>query len=146
MVANPETKTPTAFVEATWVDGEEENSPLIIDFRPILELMARLEYSERDIDRWLIEFNHANHELVGKLELDAGGALLATPMPSVAGSRHETDFLVDLANWAADFGGNAHGARLLWALRISSGVGEGVHHSVVQVDGKFLRIGADRGQ
>ena len=30
---------------------------------------------------------------------------------------------------------------LHWAFRISSGVSEGVHHSVVQSDGELLRVG-----
>jgi len=67
MVAKPAIETPKVSTEAMWVDGEPENSPLVLDFRPVLDLMAQLEYTERDIDRWLIEFNHANHELVGWL-------------------------------------------------------------------------------
>ena len=86
MVAKPVTELPATLREAMWVDGDPEPSPLVLDFRPVLELMARLELTEQDVDRWLIEFNHANHELVGKLELDADGVLLATPMPGVKGS------------------------------------------------------------
>ena len=33
-----------------------------------------------------------------------------------------------------------------WALRISSGVGEGIYKPVVQGDWEFLRIGVDCGQ
>ena len=94
-------------------------SPLVLDFRPVLELMARLEYSEREIDRWMIEFNHANHELVGKLELDAEGALLITPMLREAGSSDEMVTLVSLANWAEEYGGNPHGSRL--GIRMPNG-------------------------
>ena len=119
MVAKPAIETPKVFTESMWVDGELEISPLILDFRPVLDLMARLEYSEREIDRWLIEFNHANHELVGKLELNAEGALLITPMPGVAGSGHETGFGFDLAVWAEDYGGAAHGSRL--GVRLPNG-------------------------
>ena len=119
MVAKPSVAIPTLFEESMWVDGNQETSPLVIDFRPVLELMARLEYSEGEIDQWLIEFNHANHELVGKLELDAEGALLITPMPGVAGSGYETVCAFDLAIWTREFGGEAHGARL--GIRLPNG-------------------------
>ena len=35
---------------------------------------------------------------------------------------------------------------LAWTLRNSSGIGEGIHHSVVQGGREFLRISADCGQ
>ena len=119
MVAKPVIETPKLFTEAMWVDGDPENSPLVIDFRPVLELMARLEYSQREIDRWLIEFNHANHELVGKLELDAEGALLITPMQRQRGSWEELETGRILANWTEEYGGEAHGARL--GIRLPNG-------------------------
>lgn len=119
MVAKPPVETPKLFLESMWVDGQTETSPLVLDFRPVLELMARLEYSERDIDRWLIEFNRANHELVGKLELDAEGALLITPMQRRKGSREELETGRILGNWAEEYGGEAHGARL--GIRLPNG-------------------------
>ena len=119
MVAKPIAEIPTPFEESTWVDGEQETSPLVLDFRPVLELMARLEYSERDVDQWLIEFNHANHELVGKLELDAEGALLITPMQRQKGSWEELETGRILGNWAEVYGGEAHGARL--GIRLPNG-------------------------
>ncbi len=119
MVAKPIVATPTLLLESMWVDGETETSPLVLDFRPVVDLMAQLEYSERDIDRWFIEFNHANHELVGKLELDAEGALLITPMLREAGSSDEMATLVSLANWAEGYGGDAHGSRL--GIRMPNG-------------------------
>ena len=119
MVAKPVIETPMIFAESMWVDGEPETSPLVLDFRPVLELMAKLEYSEREIDRWVIEFNHANHELVGKLELDAEGALLITPMQRQSGSWEELETGRILANWAEEYGGEAHGARL--GIRLPNG-------------------------
>ena len=112
MVAKTEIETPKIFTESMWVDGEPETSPLVLDFRPVLELMAKLEYSEREMDRWVIEFNHANHELVGKLELDAEGALLITPMQRQRSSWEELETGRILGNWAEAYGGEAHGARL----------------------------------
>ena len=119
MVAETIADSRAALQRAEWVDGDPENSPLVIDFRPVLELMARLEYSEREIDRWLIEFNHANHELVGKLELDAGGALLITPMLREEGSTDELECATDVNIWAREFGGAAHGSRL--GIRLPNG-------------------------
>ncbi len=119
MVAKPIAETPQLLLESMWVDGETETSPLVLDFRPALDLMAQLEYSARDIDRWFIEFNHANSNLVGKLELDAQGALLITPMLREAGSGDEMATLVSLANWAEGYGGDAHGSRL--GMRMPNG-------------------------
>ena len=119
MVAKPIAEAPKLLLESMWVDGETETSPLVLDFGRVLELMAQLEYSERDIDRWLIEFNHANHELVGKLELDAEGALLITPMPGRAGSSDELECAICLSIWARGHGGEAHGSRL--GIRMPNG-------------------------
>ena len=119
MVAQPIVATPKLLVESMWVEGMPEMSPLVLDFRPVLELMERLGYTERDIDLWLIEFNHANHELVGKLELGAEGALLITPMQRRKGSWEELETGRILGNWAAEYGGEAHGARL--GIRLPNG-------------------------
>ena len=119
MVAKPIVEIPAVMREAMWVDGETETSPVVLDFRPVLELMAQLEYSERDIDRWLIEFNHANSDLVGKLELNADGALLITPMQRRKGSREELETGRILGNWAEEYGGEAHGSRL--GIRMPNG-------------------------
>ena len=112
MVAKPNVEIPAVMLEAMWVDGDLEPSPLVLDFRPVLELMAQLGYAERDIDRWMIEFNHGNHELVGKLELDAEGALLLAPMLGIAGLGDEAQVAIELGNWTRGYGGEAHGARL----------------------------------
>ena len=119
MVAERIAKTPTLLGESMWVDGEPETSPLVLDFGPVLELMTKLEYGPRDVDQWLIEFNHANHELVGKLELNAEGALLITPMQRQKGSREELEAGRILGNWAEEYGGEAHGARL--GIRLPNG-------------------------
>lgn len=119
IIAPSSAETPAVMLEAMWVDGDPEPSPLVLDFRPVLELMAQLGYAERDVDRWLIEFNHANTDLVGKLELDAEGALLITPMLRRAGSGDELTAMVSLANWTDDHGGEAHGSRL--GIRMPNG-------------------------
>ena len=119
MVAKPIAETLASLQEAVWIDGEPESAPLLLDFRPVLALMAELGYLERDVDRWLIEFNHANRELAGKLELDADGALLITPRLKEAGSSDEMVMLVSLANWAENYGGDAHGSRI--GIRLPNG-------------------------
>ena len=119
MVAKPVTELPATLREAMWVDGDPESAPLVLDFRPVLELMARLELTERDVDRWLIEFNHANSDLVGKLELDAKGGLLISPMLRDEGARDEAETLTDLNIWSREYGGNAYGSRL--GMRLPNG-------------------------
>ena len=119
MAAKPKVETPATMLKSMWVDGDSETSPLVLDFRPALELMAQLEYGQRDIDQWLIEFNRANHELVGKLELSAEGALLTTPMLREAGSTDELECATDLNIWAREHSGNVHGPRL--GIRMPSG-------------------------
>ena len=119
MVAKPVTETPATQREAMWVDGDPEPAPLVLDFRPVLELMARLELTEQDVDRWLIEFNHANSDLVGKLELDAEGGLLISPMLRDEGARDEAETLTDLNIWSREYGGNAYGSRL--GVRLPNG-------------------------
>ena len=119
MVAKPVTERPATLRETMWVDGDPEPSPLVLDFRPVLELMARLELTEQDVDRWLIEFNHANSDLVGKLELDAEGGLLISPMLRDEGARDEAETLTDLNIWCREYGGNAYGSRL--GVRLPNG-------------------------
>ena len=119
MVAKPVTELPATLREAMWVDGDPESAPLVLDFRPVLELMARLELTERDVDRWLIEFNHANSDLVGKLELDAEGGLLISPMLRKEGARAEALVLGALLNWETEHGGESYGSRL--GMRLPNG-------------------------
>ena len=123
MVAQPiaETRaaTPDSLRSTMWRDGEPMPSPLRLDFRPALKLLAKLGYAERDVDEWLLEFNQANRDLVGKLELDAAGGLLVSPMLKEEGSQDEAETLIDLGLWARDYGGKAHGSRL--GIRLPGG-------------------------
>ena len=105
--------------ERIWVDGDPTPSPLRLDFRPALKLLAKLGYAERDVDQWLLEFNKANRDLVGKLELNTEGMLLVSPMQSKAGAGDEAETLTDLNNWSRDYGGRAYGSRL--GVRLPSG-------------------------
>ena len=64
------------------------------------------------LNEWLIEFNRVNKDTVGKLELDAEGRLLVSPMPGILGSRFESVLAAELGLWAREYGGQAHGSRL----------------------------------
>ena len=112
MVAKPTTETPAIFVKNMWVDGDPAPSPVHLDFRPVLKILAEAGIDGVKLDEWLIGLNEANRDLVGKLELTSEGALLISPMQSKYGSKLEGEFFVDLGVWARDHDGEAHGARL----------------------------------
>ena len=112
MVAKPTTEIPAVFLQNVWVDGDPAPSPIHLDFRPVLKLLAEAGITGAKLDEWLLDLNEANRELVGKLELTAEGALLISPMQSKRGSREEAEFIIDLGVWTRVHGGEAHGARL----------------------------------
>ena len=112
MVAKPTTEIPAIFVENMWVDGDPAPSPIHLDFRPVLKILAEAGIDGVKLDEWLIGLNEANRDLVGKLELTPEGALLISPMQSKKGSREEAEFIIDLGVWTRTHGGEAHGARL----------------------------------
>ncbi|MDE2788610.1 MAG: Uma2 family endonuclease [Chloroflexota bacterium] len=112
MVAKPTTEIPAIFLENVWVDGDPAPSPIHLDFRPLLKILADVGITGAKLDEWLLDLNEANRELVGKLELTSEGALLISPMQSKRGSREEAEFIIDLGVWTRAHGGEAHGARL----------------------------------
>lgn len=119
MVAKPTAETPAIFEQNMWVDGDATPSPIHLDFRPVLKILAEAGIDGAKLDRWLLDLNKANRELVGKLELTSEGALLISPMQSKYGSKLEGEFFLDLGVWARAYGGEAHGSRL--GIRISEG-------------------------
>ena len=112
MVAKPTTETRDIFVKNMWVDGDPAPSPIHLDFRPVLKILAEAGIDGVKLDKWLLDLNEANRELVGKLELTSEGALLISPMQSKKGSREEAEIIIDLGAWTRTHGGEAHGARL----------------------------------
>lgn len=112
MVAKPTTETPAIFVKNMWIDGDSAPSPIHLDFRPVLKILAEAGIDGVKLDEWLVGLNEANRDLVGKLELTSEGALLISPMQSKYGSKLEGEFFVDLGVWARAHDGEAHGARL----------------------------------
>ena len=119
MVARPIAETAASSREASWIDGDPAPFSLRLSFRPVLELFSRLGYTERDVDKWLLAFNDANRGLVGKLELNAEGELLVSPMLREEGSGDEAEVLTDLNIWTRGYGGEAHGSRL--GIRLPGG-------------------------
>jgi len=119
MVAKPTAETPAIFEQNMWVDGDAAPSPIHLDFRPVLKILADAGIDGPKLDKWLLDLNEANRELVGKLELTSEGALLISPMQSKRGSREEAEFIIDLGVWTRAHGGEAHGSRL--GIRMSEG-------------------------
>ena len=119
MVAKPTAENLAIFEQNMWVDGDAAPSPIHLDFRPVLEILAEAGIDGAKLDKWLLDLNEANRELVGKLELTSEGALLISPMQSKRGSREEAEFIIDLGVWTRAHGGEAHGSRL--GIRISEG-------------------------
>ena len=52
--------------------------PICLEFGPVLDVLAEAGYVGERLNEWLIDFNQANKDTIGKLELDADGRLLVT--------------------------------------------------------------------
>ena len=76
MAAKPTTESPANLTKPTWVDGDPDSSPIYLDFRPVLKILAAEGTLGAKLDKWLLDLNEANRELVGKIELTSNGALL----------------------------------------------------------------------
>ena len=91
--------------------------PICLEFGPVLKLLSDAGYTGGRLGEWLIQFNEANRNMVGKLELTAEGVLLITPMQSKVGSLFEGIIFEELYIWSREGGGGeAHGARLGWLI------------------------------
>ena len=112
MVAKPTTETPAIFEQNMWVDGDATPSPIHLDFRQVLKILAEAGIDGAKLDRWFLDLNEANRELVGKLELTSEGVLLISPMQSKSGSRWESIVGGELYIWTQLHGGESHGSRL----------------------------------
>ena len=112
MVAKPDVHSPAGTPDEAHLDGNPLSLPIRLEFGPVLEVLAEAGYVGERLNEWLIEFNRVNKDTMGKLELDAEGRLLVSPLPGVLGSRFESVFAVELYLWAREYGGEAHGSRL----------------------------------
>ena len=112
MVAKPDAHGPATASDEVRLDRDPLSLPICLEFGPVLEALAEAGYVGERLNEWLVDFNQANKDTIGKLELDAEGRLLVSPMPGLLGSRHESIFAAELFFWAREHGGEAHGARL----------------------------------
>lgn len=111
MIAKPDVHNPAAPDEAR-LGGDPFSLPICLEFGPVLEVLAEAGCVGERLNEWLVQFNQANKDAVGKLELDAEGRLLISPMQSIFGSQLEGIMFLELGLWAREHGGQAHGSRL----------------------------------
>ena len=112
MVAKPGVHSPATAPDEEWLEYAPLSLPIRLEFGPVLEALAEAGYVGERLNEWLIDFNQANKNTIGKLELDAEGRLLVTPMQSLLGSSHELTLAAELYIWTREYGGEAHGSRL----------------------------------
>jgi Uma2 family endonuclease len=112
MVAKPDVHGPAMAPDEARLDRDPLSLPICLEFGPVLEVLAEAGYVGERLNELLVQFNEANKDAVGKLELTAEGVLLVSPMQSKLGSRFEMIFGGELYAWAREYGGEAHGARL----------------------------------
>ena len=112
MVAKPDVHSPATAPDEEPLEHDPLSLPIRLEFGPVLEALAEAGYVGERLNEWLIYFNRANKDTIGKLELDAEGRLLVTPMQSLLGSSHESTLAAELYIWAREYGGQAHGSRL----------------------------------
>ena len=112
MVAKPDVHSPATAPGEEPLEHDPLSLPIRLEFGPVLEALAEAGYVGERLNEWLIDFNRANKDTIGKLELDAEGRLLISPLPGVSGSQFESILAAELYLWTREYGGRAHGARL----------------------------------
>lgn len=112
MVAKPDAHSPAMALDETQLEHDLLSLPIRLEFGPVLEALAEAGYVGERLNEWLIDFNRANRTMAGKLELDAEGRLLVSPMQSELGASHELTLGAELYNWTREYGGRAYGSRL----------------------------------
>ena len=117
MAAETAHSEPESLRTAGWFASERTPAPVRLNFRPILGLLSGL--SDYELDDWWIEFNRANKDVIGKLEINSEGALLISPYPDWDGSKAKGDFWFALAKWSEGYGGESFGSNL--GIRLPNG-------------------------
>ena len=112
MVAKPDVHSPAMAPDEARLEEDPLSLPIRLEFGTVLEALAEAGYVGERLNEWLIDFNQANKDTIGKLELDAEGRLLVSPMQSKAGSLSEGFVFGELYVWTREYGGEAHGSRL----------------------------------
>ena len=86
MVAKPDIHGPAMASDEARLERDPLSLPICLEFGPVLEVLAEAGYVGERLNEWLIQFNQANKDaMAGKLELDAEGRLLVSPMQSHIG-------------------------------------------------------------
>ena len=120
MVAKPTVNAPVPASDEVRLDLDPISLPICLEFGPVLKLLTEAGYTGGRLGEWLIQFNEANRNMVGKLELTAEGVLLVSPMQSKAGSLSEGIVFGELYIWTRQGGGGeAHPSRL--GVELASG-------------------------
>ena len=112
MVAKPDVHSPGTAPDEALLEHDPLSLPIRLEFGPVLEALAEAGYVGERLNEWLIDFNRANKDTIGKLELDAEGRLLVTPVQSELGASHELTLGAELYIWTREYGGRAYGSRL----------------------------------
>ena len=110
--AAPDKPGPATAPDEEQLERDLLSLPICLEFGPVLEVLAEAGYIGERLNEWLIDFNQANKDTVGKLELDAEGRLLVSTLSGVSGSQWEGELFMELGIWARNYGGEAHGSRL----------------------------------
>ena len=110
--AAPDKPGPATAPDEAQLDGDPLSLPIRLEFGPVLDVLAEAGYVGERLNEWLIDFNQANKDTIGKLELDAEGRLLVSTLPGVSGSQWEGEMFLELGLWAREYGGRAYGSRL----------------------------------
>ena len=107
MVAKPDVHSPATAPDEEPLEHDPLSLPIRLEFGPALAALAEAGYVGERLNEWLIQFNRANKDTIGKLELDAEGRLLITPMQSLLGSEpwKGNIVLAELYIWAREYGG-----------------------------------------
>ena len=105
MVAKPDVHSPATAPDEAQLERDPLSLPIRLEFGPVLDVLAEAGYVGERLNEWLIDFNQANKDSIGKLELDAEGRLLVTPMQSLLGSSHELTLAAELYVWTREYAG-----------------------------------------
>ena len=112
MVAKPDVHSPATAPDEEPLEHDPLSLPIRLEFGPALAALAEAGYVGERLNEWLIDFNQANKDTIGKLELDAEGKLLVSTMQSELGANHELTFGAELYIWTREHGGRAYSSRL----------------------------------
>ena len=89
--AAPDKPGPATAPDEEQLERDLLSLPIRLEFGPVLEALAEAGYVGERLNEWLIDFNRANKDTIGKLELDAEGRLLVSTYAEQIGFAIEFD-------------------------------------------------------